>query len=123
MIYMEEWELTLFLGTPVMLDLDSMIYSGLFINDLSMHDFSRDRMLAGTQQSVELELALSQEQLKSKKLEESMKKLDEEKRRTDELLYQMIPMQVAQRLRNGENPINARNCFPVSHGRTRRREG
>ncbi|XP_047473714.1 soluble guanylate cyclase 88E-like [Penaeus chinensis] len=111
MIYMEEWELTLFLGTPVMLDLDSMIYSGLFINDLSMHDFSRDRMLAGTQQSVELELALSQEQLKSKKLEESMKKLDEEKRRTDELLYQMIPMQVAQRLRNGENPVDTCETF------------
>lgn len=63
-------------------------------------------MLAGTQQSVELNLALEQEQLKSKKLEESMKKLDEEMRRTDELLYQMIPMQVAQRLRKGENPVD-----------------
>lgn len=63
-------------------------------------------MLAGTQQSVELKLALDQEQLKSKKLEESMRKLDEEMRRTDELLYQMIPKQVADRLRNGENPID-----------------
>lgn len=67
---------------------------------------TRDLMLAGTQQSVELNLALEQEQLKSKKLEESMKKLDEEMRRTDELLYQMIPMQVAQRLRKGENPVD-----------------
>ena len=63
-------------------------------------------MLAGTQQSVELKLALDQEQLKSKKLEESMRKLDEEMKRTDELLYQMIPKQVADRLRNGENPID-----------------
>ena len=38
----------------------------------------RDLMMAGTQQSVELKLALDQEQQKSKKLEESMKKLDEE---------------------------------------------
>lgn len=68
--------------------------------------FTRDLMLAGTQQSVELKLALDQEQLKSKKLEESMRKLDEEMRRTDELLYQMIPKQVADRLRNGENPID-----------------
>lgn len=51
-------------------------------------------MLAGTQQSVELKLALDQEQQKSKKLEESMRKLDDEMKRTDELLYQMIPKQV-----------------------------
>lgn len=87
-------------------DLNSMINTGLYINDLSMHDFSRDLMLAGTQQSVELKLALDQEQQKSKKLEESMRKLDDEMRRTDELLYQMIPKQVADRLRRGENPID-----------------
>lgn len=69
-------------------------------------------MLAGTQQSVELKLALDQEQQKSKKLEESMRKLDEEMKRTDELLYQMIPKQVADRLRNGENPIDTCEVSP-----------
>ena len=68
--------------------------------------FDRDLMMAGTQQSVELKLALDQEQKKSLKLEQSMKKLDEEMKRTDELLYQMIPKQVADRLRKGENPID-----------------
>ena len=63
-------------------------------------------MLAGTQQSVELKLALDQEQQKSQKLEESMRKLDDEMKRTDELLYQMIPKMVADRLRNGENPVD-----------------
>lgn len=106
MVYMENWRMIMFLGTPVMPDLTSLITTGLYINDLSMHDFSRDLMLAGTQQSVELKLALDQEQQKSKKLEESMRKLDEEMRRTDELLYQMIPKQVADRLRRGENPID-----------------
>lgn len=106
MIYMDNWKMIMFLGTPVMPDLTSLINTGLYINDLSMHDFSRDLMLAGTQQSVELKLALDQEQQKSKKLEESMRKLDEEMRRTDELLYQMIPKQVADRLRRGENPID-----------------
>lgn len=106
MIYMENWRMIMFLGTPVMPDLTSLIKTGLYINDLSMHDFSRDLMLAGTQQSVELKLALDQEQQKSKKLEESMRKLDDEMRRTDELLYQMIPKQVADRLRRGENPID-----------------
>uniref|UniRef100_A0A1B0C9R9 guanylate cyclase n=1 Tax=Lutzomyia longipalpis TaxID=7200 RepID=A0A1B0C9R9_LUTLO len=111
MIYMENWRMIMFLGTPVMPDLTSLINTGLYINDLSMHDFSRDLMLAGTQQSVELKLALDQEQQKSKKLEESMRKLDEEMRRTDELLYQMIPKQVADRLRRGESPIDTCEMF------------
>ncbi|XP_058823747.1 soluble guanylate cyclase 88E [Topomyia yanbarensis] len=111
MIYMENWRMIMFLGTPVMPKLSSLITTGLYINDLSMHDFSRDLMLAGTQQSVELKLALDQEQQKSKKLEESMRKLDEEMRRTDELLYQMIPKQVADRLRRGENPIDTCEMF------------
>ncbi|KAI4462994.1 guanylate cyclase soluble subunit beta-2 [Holotrichia oblita] len=113
MIYMETWNAMMFLGTPVMPDLNSLIYSGLYINDLSMHDFSRDLMLAGTQQSVELKLALDQEQQKSRKLEESMKRLDEEMKRTDELLYQMIPKQVADRLRAGENAIST--CEVCEH--------
>ncbi|XP_049836050.1 soluble guanylate cyclase 88E [Schistocerca gregaria] len=111
MIYMDSWQMMMYLGTPVMPDLNSLITTGLYINDLSMHDFSRDLMLAGTQQSVELKLALDQEQQKSKKLEESMRKLDEEMRRTDELLYQMIPKQVADRLRTGENPIDTCEMF------------
>ena len=41
MMYFDEWHMILFLGTPVMRDLDDMIHTGLFINDLSMHDFSR----------------------------------------------------------------------------------
>ncbi|XP_037034237.1 soluble guanylate cyclase 88E [Bradysia coprophila] len=111
MIYMDNWRMLMFLGTPVMPDLTALIHTGLYINDLSMHDFSRDLMLAGTQQSVELKLALDQEQQKSKKLEESMRKLDDEMRRTDELLYQMIPKQVADRLRRGENPIDTCEMF------------
>ena len=47
-----------------------------------------------------------QELIKSAKLEESMKELDIEKRRTDSLLYQMIPRTVADRLRQGEPALN-----------------
>jgi guanylate cyclase, other len=41
MIYMENWRMIIFLGTPVMQKLVSLISTGLYINDLSMHDFSR----------------------------------------------------------------------------------
>ncbi|CAC5416951.1 E4.6.1.2 [Mytilus coruscus] len=88
-----------------------MFRAGLFINDLSLHDSSRDLVLAGTQQSAELKLALDQEQQKSKILEESMEKLDAEMKRTDSLLYQMIPKQVADRLRRGEPAITTCQVF------------
>lgn len=91
--------------------LDVMCSLGLYINDLSMHDSSRDLVLAGTQQSAELRLALDQELIKSAKLEESMKELDIEKRRTDSLLYQMIPRTVADRLRQGEPALNTCEMF------------
>ena len=41
MLYMEDWKMIVFLGTPQMADLDAMTKVGLYINDLSMHDFSR----------------------------------------------------------------------------------
>jgi len=43
-----------------MQDLDHMFRLGLYINDLSIHDSSRELLLAGTQQSAELKLLLDQ---------------------------------------------------------------
>lgn len=111
MMYMMEWECIIFLATPILESPDAMFKSGLYINDLSMHDSSRDLVLAGTQQSAELKLALDQEQQKSKILEESMRKLDAEMKRTDSLLYQMIPKPVADRLRRGEPAITTCQVF------------
>jgi guanylate cyclase, other len=93
-----------------------MFNTGFYINDLSMHDSSRDLVLVGTQQSAELKLALDQEKQKSKALEDSMRKLDVEMKKTDQLLYQMIPKKIADRLRSGEPvmnlcEVNKRNHF------------
>ncbi len=87
-------------------NLDVMFETGFYINDLSMHDSSRDLVLVGTQQSAELKQALDLEKTKSKALEESMKKLDTESKRTDQLLYQMIPKKISDRLRSGEPVMN-----------------
>jgi len=38
---MEEWDMMIYLATPVLPDIDTMIETGLFINDLSLHDCSR----------------------------------------------------------------------------------
>uniref|UniRef100_A0A1I8GB62 guanylate cyclase n=1 Tax=Macrostomum lignano TaxID=282301 RepID=A0A1I8GB62_9PLAT len=121
MKYMDQWDAIVFLGTPIMRDVSVMANLGLYINDLSMHDSSRDLVLAGDQQSAELKEALEavlnlssklfQEEAKSRQLEESMCKLDEEMKRTDELLYQMIPKGVAERLRSGTSAIDTCETF------------
>ena len=45
-MFMTEWNVIMFLSSPNLKDLDTLDFSGLFINDLSMHDFSRDLLLA-----------------------------------------------------------------------------
>uniref|UniRef100_T1HXV2 guanylate cyclase n=1 Tax=Rhodnius prolixus TaxID=13249 RepID=T1HXV2_RHOPR len=65
----------------------------------------RDLILAGTQQPATLRLALEQEQEKTMKLEDSLARLSEERRRTDQLLYQMITEFVADTLRKGLSPM------------------
>ncbi|KAF8568556.1 hypothetical protein P879_02689 [Paragonimus westermani] len=94
-----------------MSNVNAMWEMGLFLNDLCMHDSSREMVLAGEQQAAELKLALEQESEKGKRLEESLRRLDEEMKRTDELLYQMIPKAVAQRLRSGEPAIDTCETF------------
>ena len=73
--------------------------AGLFICDLSMHDFSRDLLLASSQQSDGLKEALESENEKTKLMEESMAKLDIEMKRSDDLLGQMMPKSVAQKIK------------------------
>ena len=50
--------------------------------------------------------ALDAEMEKTRLMEESMKKLDEEMKRSDELLAQMIPKQVVDKVKSGLNPID-----------------
>ncbi|XP_069796341.1 soluble guanylate cyclase 88E-like isoform X2 [Narcine bancroftii] len=91
---------------------EDMIKMGVYVNDLNLHDSSRELILAGTQQSAELQLALDQEQQKYAQLQEIIQKLDEEKKRGDSLLYAMIPKAVADRLRKGVTALETCQVFP-----------
>ena len=64
-----------------------------------MHDYSRDIMLATAQEHIETRMLLAAAENKSKEMEEQLKKLDEVKKRTEEIVSQMIPKSVAERLR------------------------
>jgi guanylate cyclase len=91
--------------------LESMANSGFYINDLCMHNLSRDMVLVGSQRSADLKNSLELEKHKSKSLEENMKKLDDEMKKADQLLYQMIPKKIADRVRDGGSVINTCEVF------------
>ncbi|XP_077576724.1 soluble guanylate cyclase 88E-like [Stigmatopora nigra] len=112
MKYVSQWDSLIFLGTPIIETVEDMIKMGVYVNDLNLHDSSRELILAGTQQSAELLLALDQEQQKYAQLQEIIKKLDEEKKRGDSLLYAMIPKAVADRLRKGITALETCQVFP-----------
>ena len=48
MMFFAEWNVILYLCSPILNDISSLQSAGLFINDLAMHDFSRDLLLTGT---------------------------------------------------------------------------
>ena len=112
MIYIPEWKQIIFLACPMMKDLRSLVWTGLFVNDLSMHDYSRDIMLATSQEMIEMKMALANAELRADQVNMQMKKLDEVMARTEELLFQMIPKAIAERLKRGETYMETCEVFP-----------
>ena len=102
MVYMKEWEQMLFLACPIMKDLNNLMWSGLFINDLSMHDYSRDIMLATTQEKIQMKMLLSAAENKAAELELQKKKLAEVMKKSDDLISQMLPKTIADDLAKGK---------------------
>ena len=112
MIFIPEWKQIIFLACPMMKDLRSLVWTGLFVNDLSMHDYSRDIMLATSQEMIEMKMALSNAELRADQVNLQLKKLDEVMQRTEELLFQMIPKAIAERLKRGETYMETCEVFP-----------
>jgi len=113
MHFMADWNVVMFLCSPAIANVEQLASSGLFICDLSMHDFSRDLLLASSQQSNELKDALTAEVEKTKLMEESMVKLDHEMKRSDELLSQMMPKSVAQKIKEGASAVDTCEVFEM----------
>merc|ERR1712130_415520 len=72
------------------------------INDLSIHDYSRDIMLATTQEKIQMKMLLSAAEKKADKLEEQQKKLNEVMKKSDDLISQVLPKQIADELAKGK---------------------
>ena len=85
-----------------MKDLNNLVWSGLFVNDLSMHDYSRDIMLATTQEKIQMKMLLSAAEAKAANMEKQQKKLGEVMKKSEDLISQMLPKSVADELAKGK---------------------
>ncbi|TPP58796.1 Soluble guanylate cyclase 88E [Fasciola gigantica] len=111
MSYVAEWDMLLFLGSPVIRDTKQLSECGLYISDLNMFDSSREIVMRGEEQSDELMKLFKKQLEESKQLEKSMKRVDKMRKMTDELLYQCIPKAVARKLRNGTPTMETIHAF------------
>ncbi|KAF5898591.1 guanylate cyclase soluble subunit alpha-2, partial [Clarias magur] len=115
MIHLPESNSIMFLGSPRVdrLDgLDGLMGRGLHLSDIPIHDATRDVILVGEQAKAQDGLKKRMDKLKAT-LERTHRALEEEKRRTVELLYSIFPGHVAQRLWQGL-PVQAKKFDDVT---------
>ncbi|XP_074660061.1 soluble guanylate cyclase 88E-like [Tubulanus polymorphus] len=106
MKFIHQWNSMAFLCNPLLANIQEMQEVGLYINDLNMHDNSRDMVLAGWQHASTLEYSIEKQVEKCKQISEHLSQLDEWKKKSESLLYSMIPKSVAVSLKSGQSSIN-----------------
>ncbi|KAE8627596.1 hypothetical protein XENTR_v10007060 [Xenopus tropicalis] len=112
MIYVPESSSILFLGSPRVDKLDELMGRGLHLSDIPIHDATRDVILVGEQAKAQDGLKKRMDKLKAT-LEKTHQALEEEKKKTVDLLYSIFPGDVAQQLWEGKS-VQARKFDDVT---------
>ncbi|CAJ0961645.1 unnamed protein product [Ranitomeya imitator] len=101
MIWMESFECMLYLCSPLLRNLHELEERQMHISDIAPHDVTRDLILLNQQRLAEMELS-NQLERKKEELRILSKHLEEEKKKTEALLYAMLPKHVANQLKEGK---------------------
>lgn len=105
MLYIPETDIVIFLCYPSVVNLDDLTRRGLYISDIPLHDATRDLVLMSEQFEADYKLTRNLEFL-TDKLQQTYRELDSEKKKTDRLLYSVLPISVANELRH-KRPVPA----------------
>ncbi|XP_030312157.1 guanylate cyclase soluble subunit beta-2 [Calypte anna] len=100
MIWMEPLQCMLYLCSPLLRTLHELEERQMHIADIAPHDVTRDLILLNQQRLAEMELS-NQLEKKKEELRVLSKHLEEEKKKTEALLYAMLPQHVANQLKEG----------------------
>ncbi|XP_068961713.1 guanylate cyclase soluble subunit alpha-1 isoform X5 [Petaurus breviceps papuanus] len=101
MIYIVESSAILFLGSPCVDRLEDFTGRGLYLSDIPIHNALRDVVLMGEQARAQDGLKKRLGKLKAT-LEQAHQALEEEKKKTVDLLCSIFPGEVAQQLWQGQ---------------------
>lgn len=112
MIHVPESNSILFLGSPCVDKLDELMGRGLHLSDIPIHDATRDVILVGEQAKAQDGLKKRMDKLKAT-LECTHRALEEEKKKTVDLLISIFPEEVAQQLWQGQQ-VQARKFDDVT---------
>ncbi|XP_022663636.1 guanylate cyclase soluble subunit beta-1-like isoform X2 [Varroa destructor] len=107
-----EDDLILFLCSPSVFNLDDLNCKGLYLSDIPLHDATRDLVLLSEQFEAEYKLTKSLEVL-TEKLQRTYSDLETEKKKTDRVLYSILPPSVANELRHNR-PVPAKKYDQVT---------
>ncbi|KAL6091921.1 hypothetical protein STEG23_014323, partial [Scotinomys teguina] len=100
MIWMDSLECMIFMCSPKLCSLQELEESKMHLSDIAPHDTTRDLILLNQQRLAEMELSRQLEK-KKEELRVLSKHLAIEKKKTETLLYAMLPEHVANQLKEG----------------------
>jgi guanylate cyclase soluble subunit alpha len=112
MINIPESECILYVGSPVVENLDHLRKQGLYISDIPIHDATRDLILVSEQSKAQGGLKKRLQSLKAK-VQETSAELEHEKKKTEDLLEAIFPKEVAKQLIH-KDPVEAQTIESVT---------
>ncbi|XP_036599802.1 guanylate cyclase soluble subunit beta-2-like [Trichosurus vulpecula] len=101
MIWMESLQCMIYLCSPKLRSLQELEERNMHISDIARHDTTRDLILLNQQRLAEIELS-NQLERKKEELRMLSKHLAIEKKKTETLLYAMLPEHIANQLKEGK---------------------
>ena len=94
-----------------MKELNNLIWCGLFVNDLSMHDYSRDIMLATSQEKIEMKMALANTAGRTTQLAIQLQKIEDLTEKNQMMKYHLVPKVIADKLLSGASTVDSCEYF------------
>ncbi|XP_063067934.1 guanylate cyclase soluble subunit beta-2 [Engraulis encrasicolus] len=101
MVWMASLQCMVYLCSPKLRSLAELEERGLHLADIAQHDTTRDLILLNQQRLAEIELS-NQLERKKEELRILSRHLEVEKKKTETLLYAMLPRHVANQLKEGK---------------------
>ena len=115
MIWMEPLRCMMYLCSPRLRSLQELEERRMHLSEIAPHDPTRDLILLNQQRLAEIELS-NQLERKKEELRVLSTHLAAEKRKTETLLYDMLPEHVANQLKEGRKVAAGEGC-PACTGR------